>query len=39
LLNDNIKHLYVFQNEPEIIRLAAMYYVRYPLSFRQVENI
>jgi len=28
-----------FKTSPEIIRLAVMYYVRYPLSFRQVENI
>jgi len=24
---------------PEIIQLALMYYVRYPLSYRQVEDI
>jgi putative transposase len=28
-----------FQTSQEIIRLAVMYYVRYPLSFRQVEDI
>jgi putative transposase len=28
-----------FKTSPEIIRLAMMYYVRYPLSFRQVEDI
>jgi len=28
-----------FKTNPEIIRLAVMYYVRYPLSFRQVEDI
>jgi len=28
-----------FKTSPEIIRLAVMYYVRYPLSFRQVEDI
>jgi putative transposase len=27
------------KTSPEIIRLAVMYYVRYPLSFRQVEDI
>ena len=27
-----------FKTSPEIIRLAVMYYVRYPLSFRQVED-
>jgi transposase-like protein len=26
-----------FKTPHEIIRLAVMYYVRYPLSFRQVE--
>jgi len=28
-----------FKTSPAIIRLAVMYYVRYPLSFRQVEDI
>ncbi len=28
-----------FNSSPEIIRLAVMYYVKYPLSFRQVEDI
>jgi putative transposase len=28
-----------FNSSPEIIKLAVMYYVRYPLSFRQVEDI
>ncbi len=28
-----------FKTSPEIIRLAVIYYVRYPLSFRQVEDI
>jgi len=28
-----------FNASPEIIRLAVMYYIRYPLSFRQVEDI
>jgi len=28
-----------FKNSPEIIRLAVMYYIRYPLIFRQVEDI
>ena len=28
-----------FKTSSEIIRLAVMYYVRYPLSFRQVEDI
>jgi putative transposase len=27
------------KTSPEIIRLAVMYYVRYPLSFLQVEDI
>jgi putative transposase len=28
-----------FKTSPQIIRLAVMYYVRYPLSFRQVEDV
>ena len=28
-----------FKTSPEIIRLAVMYYVRYSLSYRQVEDI
>ena len=28
-----------YKTSPEIIRLAVMYYVRYPLSFREVEII
>jgi len=28
-----------FKTSPAIIRMAVMYYVRYPLSFRQVEDI
>ena len=28
-----------FKTSPEIIQLAVMYYIRYPLSFRQVEDI
>jgi len=28
-----------FKASPEVIRLAVMYYVRFPLSFRQVEDI
>ncbi|MDA9355161.1 IS6 family transposase, partial [Amylibacter sp.] len=28
-----------FKTSPKIIRLAVMYYVRYSLSFRQVEDI
>jgi len=28
-----------FKNSPEIIRLAVMMYVRYPLSLRQVEDL
>ena len=27
-----------YKTSPEIIKLAVMYYVRYPLSLRQVEN-
>ena len=28
-----------FNSSPEVIRLAAMMYIRYPLSLRQVEEI
>ncbi len=28
-----------FNTSPEVIRLAVMMYVRYPLSLRQVEDI
>ena len=28
-----------FNSSPEIIRLAVMMYVRYPLSLRQVEDL
>ena len=28
-----------FNNSPEVIRLAVMMYIRYPLSLRQVEDI
>jgi len=28
-----------FKTSPEAISLAVMYYVRYPLSFRKVEDI
>ena len=28
-----------FKTSPEIIRLAVMFYVRYPLSYRQGEDI
>ena len=28
-----------FNNSPEVIRLAVMMYVRYPLSLRQVEDL
>ena len=28
-----------FKTSPEIIRLAVMLYIRYPLSLRQVEDI
>ena len=28
-----------FKTSPEVIRLAVMMYVRYPLSLRQVEDI
>ena len=28
-----------FNSSPEVIRLAVMFYIRYPLSLRQVEDI
>ncbi len=28
-----------FNSSPEVIRLAVMMYIRYPLSLRQVENL
>ena len=28
-----------FKTSPEIIKLAVMYYIRFPLSLRQVEDI
>ncbi len=28
-----------FNNSPEVIRLAVMMYIRYPLSLRQVEDL
>ena len=28
-----------FNSSPEVIRLAVMLYIRYPLSLRQVEDI
>ncbi len=28
-----------FNSSPEVIRLAAMMYIRYPLSLRQVEDL
>ena len=28
-----------FNGSPEVIRLAAMMYIRYPLSLRQVEDL
>ncbi|MEK6205026.1 MAG: hypothetical protein N2B02_05275, partial [Amylibacter sp.] len=34
--NNSFKY---FKTPPEITRLAVIYYVRYPLSFRQVEDI
>jgi putative transposase len=37
-MNKNSPFRY-FKASPEIIRLAVMYYVRFPLSLRQVEDI
>ena len=38
-MNDIKNPFKYFKTSPKIIRLAVMYYVRYPLSFRQVEDI
>jgi len=38
-VNDNTKPIEYFKTSPEIIRLAMMYYIRYSLSFCQVEDI
>ena len=35
-MNDPFRY---FKISPEIIRLAVMMYIRYPLSLRQVEDI
>ena len=37
-MTNKISYKY-FKTSPEIIQLAVMYYVRYPLSYRQVEDI
>ena len=37
-MTDKISYKY-FKTSPEIIQLAVMYYVCYPLSYRQVEDI
>jgi uncharacterized membrane protein len=37
-MTDNISNKY-FKTSPGLIKLAVMYYVRYPLSYRQVEDI
>ena len=34
-----INHFKYFKTSPETIKLAVMYYIRYPLSLRQVEDI
>ena len=34
-----INHFKYYKTSPEIIKMAIMYYVRYPLSLRQVEDI
>ena len=34
-----INHFKYYKTSPEIIKLAIMYYVRYPLSLRNVEDI
>ena len=37
-MSNKISYKY-FKTSSEIIQLAVMYYVRYPLSYRQVEDI
>jgi len=34
-----INHFKYYKTSPEIIKLAVMYYIRFPLSLRQVEDI
>jgi len=34
-----INHFKYFNTSPEIIKMAVMYYIRYSLSLRQVEDI
>ncbi len=34
-----INHFKYYKTSPEIIKLAVMYYIRYPLSLRNVEDI
>ena len=34
-----INHFKYYKTSPEIIKLAIMYYVRYPLNLRQVEDV
>ena len=36
---DRLNPFRYFNSSPEIIRLAVMMYVRYPLSLRQVEDL
>ena len=36
---DRLNPIRYFNSSPEIIRLAVMMYVRYPLSLRQVEDL
>jgi len=38
-VNDKTKPIQVFQEEPSIILLAVMHYVRYSLSFSQIKDI
>ena len=33
------EHFKYYKTSPEIIKLAVMYYIRYPLSLRNVEDI
>jgi len=35
---NKINHFKYYKTSPEIIKLAVMYYIRYPLSLRQVAG-
>ena len=39
MVNDNMLFLQILKNNFRNYPLAIMYYVRYPISFRQVEDV